>query len=292
MEKFKFPSPYKHETVCNFFSDFISLNQKSDSFSHRHIADKLGWPTSYISDLVKGRKNLTCLRSIEFSSFANYSPLETERLLFIGIHTGLPISKQNNIFSEKILGKITKNRIQNNDQLDLIYDPKTLFVFEIIKWCKKYISPENISKLLKTFKIKTSDVELVLKKLDDRNVIEYEPQKKLKIKQPILWADECGDSAMGIEVHKHFAESFIQFCDDPQGPALFNSVLLELPKEKFPELADQIIALRNWFQNLAIETFNSKINNTDDTFVFQLDLNLFPIIDKDAITVLQQEKTL
>lgn len=94
-----------------------------------------------------------------------------------------------------------------------------------------------------------------------------------------LYTDDRGqvnDSAM----HTRFASLFASFFRNAPlfGPALYNSAFVHLDVSRFEEVAEKIVALRNWI--LEISRIDEAVTLDRDVRLFQLDFNLTPICHK------------
>ena len=56
-----------------FLTELLDQNQAArPKFSYSSFARRVGWPRTYLSDLLAGRKSLTVSRAIQFARFARF----------------------------------------------------------------------------------------------------------------------------------------------------------------------------------------------------------------------------
>lgn len=92
----------------------------------------------------------------------------------------------------------------------------------------------------------------------------------------------------GVQIHEKFAESFIQFTRSPQTPSMYNSGFFEIPRSEFMHVAQRILETRNWLCEYSKTVTAAKKENSQDNLIFQMDMNLFSILDKKELRALAE----
>ena len=83
--------------------------------------------------------------------------------------------------------------------------------------------------------------------------------------------------------HKKYAQNVLEFCDKPFSPASLYSGFLEIPLARFDEVEAKILALRNFLSEVSNEKNLKRSKDLNKIMVFQFDLNLFPVFEKNVI---------
>lgn len=285
MSNIRFPSILKYDDVSVYLSDFVIANEGSKLFSHRSFSKEIKWPLGLLSDVIKKRRNLTPQRCVEFSTYASFSSVELERLLLISIKESLSVNHRDLLSINSSLSSSSNNTYtDNNNYRDVLYSLESI-VITFGSWGKGRIKVDELQSFIKTFEFKIEDFNNIIKSLIDKNIAEVDDQNYFKIlKHDKIILDEHSTQTKGypgLKLHKEYAKSFLNFCDNPSGPACYNSGMIVIPKGHFMEYAEKIIGLREWFLNKNEEVKSMDFNALDDSEVFQLDLNLFSVTNHD-----------
>lgn len=273
MTSFKMPSLFETTTANKFFQDFVELNRHRRSFSQRSISQKLGWPISYIPDLIKGRKVLSIQRAIQFGRYFKLDPISLEKLILLSIESMKLLSSRE---MEEL--KSTKSRVRKDKTKDTeILDAKMMLVFECIRWLKGTGTKKDIVELLSARHITANDVIRALETLSKKALI-TKLGDKYKASTENLFSDDSGDIDDSA-LHIQFAEILQAFFKKKVGPALYNSAYVHIERSRFNEIADRIVALRNWIFEISI--IDGKRSIEEDVRLFQLDFNVTPIFSKE-----------
>jgi len=282
----RFPVPSKYKDIADYFSDFVSMNEGIEGFSHRGIASALGWPVSFMSDVMARRKNVTCLRAIQFSQYARFDPIDAERLVLLAVLEPLP-----KVYQDLIVAKnVSDERFERlpEDLTDILYNLDILTVFEIISWADGKILVEDIVRLSATRPLTDQQVKKSVEALERKRVLRQLEDGTFELLVRHLVADERSSEMEQMrrkrqkELHQEFATNFISYLSEANcvGPSEFTSSLISLPRDRIRELADRMIALRNWILEFGIQASKNPRESLDQWLLFQLDLNLFPVINK------------
>ncbi|MGE0615763.1 MAG: hypothetical protein AB7P04_08980 [Bacteriovoracia bacterium] len=78
-KRFKIPAITEFPSYRPFLSAFYRENKaERSSFSFRYIASRLQWPTSFFSDVVYGKRELSMKRALEFSRWVGFDAVKTD----------------------------------------------------------------------------------------------------------------------------------------------------------------------------------------------------------------------
>jgi hypothetical protein len=140
-----FPKVATCKSVAEYFKDFVELNKEHPRFTFRNFGEAVGWPHSYLGDLVAGRKPLTVSRVLEFAKFASFTPLETERLLLMSF-----VVSENTHVSEFFSEKLNQTcdldlKISSNlPAPDFAVDPLTETSTSLLVWARLPLSDGKV----------------------------------------------------------------------------------------------------------------------------------------------------
>lgn len=270
--------------ALDYFKAFFEINKSNNpQFSHRSFAAKIKWPSSYLSDLIVGRKQLSVQRALQFSEHFKMNALNQERLLWFALANSKSAYEKD--FFEKKLRRDPNSLIKDslsNFEPELANDMIT--VLRILHWTKRKLSAAEI---LETFELPTLTLERVskaLEKIEIEKYVNWNPEGVLeKGPSPTLFAgfdhsNTKGNSAYeGLELHKDYAHNFLAFIDKPQSPSTYHSQYVTVPRGQFMPLAIKILELRNWIVDFSTQYVEEAANSETGSYLMQLDLNLFPI---------------
>lgn len=156
-------------------------------------------------------------------------------------------------------------------------------VFSVLRWARKMLSPKEIKSILHTFKLSEEEIQLYINLLQEKKIFIAQPDGSINFLKKELIFDDFETTADGqININRKYAENFIRFSQAMQGPALYNSGLIEIPRSEFMNMAKKILDFRNWIIEVSRETVEAPKEKIDDTYLFQIDLNLFSVIDKNS----------
>jgi len=288
MSKIKIPRIDHTTTSSSFFTDLVALNKAANRhFSHRYLAQRLKWPVSYVSDVMRERKAFSVTRAVEFAKFAKLDVMDTEKLIFLALTEN---SKED--VKEYFISKLTKRtskdakvlNMTTTSERELFTSIKVGAIFEVLKWARRPLAAAQIRDLLFTFwDLTEAEILQAIALLQKHRMISIQG-KELKILQPQITLDEFNDGTDGgIRMHKQYAENFARYAEKPIFPALFTSGFVELPKDKFNEVARKLLEVRNSLLGFAEDTSRVSKEKLEDTMVYQFDINLVLLINKNIV---------
>lgn len=280
MSKILLPAPARFKNYREYFSDFIEKNSKNKSFSQRSFAKKVGWPVSYLNDLVKGRKHLTVSRVLQFSKLFDLNSLHVEKLMGWMMQEALEShSSEKDFFETKVKPKQKAIVTGNLEEKGLEFNPEILSVFEVVQWKKGKVTPFQIQKLLYLYpKLSTEKIKNYLHLLERQKIIRKSKTGEYELLMKSFFWDHFGKlSALQIEQLYH--ENYVCWLKAPKGPARFSSGLIEVAEEDFPLVQEKLDQLRNQLLTLSRKTA-SHAGNDRPSDLLQFGISIFPIIDK------------
>lgn len=287
-QKIKFIPPVGFSDAQSYFKNFFVTNKISNSqFSYRLFAKLIGWPPSYLSDLVAGRKNLTVERAFEFANYFKMNNLNKEHMLWLALAN----THKNNLdtfLQQKSKVNPNASLYQSEAVLDetLLFD--VIWVLQILTWQKKKLT---VDELLATFEIPgfTADrLMRALDKIEKENYLEWSNDGRLcgkndKAHLPTAFdhSDTKGDPRyQGIKLHSYSTANFLHYINYPHGPSTYHTRPVVIPKGQFLTVAMKMIDLRNWMDELSNQHMAQSEDPSKDSHLMQLDLNLFPLTKK------------
>jgi hypothetical protein len=282
MKKVKL-SPLNYTKYRIYLKDFADHSKEVvHNFSHRFFAQEMRWPIGYLVDVIKERKNLTLTRTFQLAQYQGLSHLETEHLIQLVLKEDLgQISKDH--FERKIDERYESYRVNTTTDQELIENIDMNAVFSVLRWARKMLSPKEIKGILHTFEMNEEEIQLYIDLLQEKKIFIAQPDGSIIFLKKELIFDDFETTPDGqININRKYAENFIRFSQAMQGPALYNSGFIEIPRSEFLNMAKKILDFRNWIIEVSRETVNAPKEHIGDTYIFQLDMNFFSVIDKNA----------
>jgi uncharacterized protein (TIGR02147 family) len=296
----KFPPIEKFNNYKDYLQDFYTLNKKQGgSGSYRFYAQKLGWPVSYLNDVLQGRKKLSLARALEFGKFAKMDLVDLERFIYLSLKDS-ESEEVKSYFEKKIQAeKNTETYFQvsqkpENAGDDFIIIPERIFsdisllaIFDLITWSNGSVKLSEIPELLYTFP-ELHKIDVLLEKikiLENEALITcvYSSKKEIikfeYVKKRLLFS-LTKETAHNMS---QYAENYSRFLKHTEQRGWIGSGFLKLPKEKLAEVQKRILSLRNWLIEIDKEVLENPREKRDDVLLFQLDLNLFSLIAKTPL---------
>lgn len=294
MSTLQLPKLAEHHTSALYFQELFELNKKLDpKFSHRSFAQILEWPVSYVADLIKGRKQLTVNRALEFAQFSNLNILDFEKFIYLALAEH-PTEQVRDCFKEKLAKRFRKNPDIYNQttvpQKELFEEIEIAAIFEVLKWARKRLPSDEIKKLLFTFpRLTTERIDEIVHLLAQKNIIEIQ-NGEMKILKTQMILDEFNTADNGIRINGEYGKNFVRYTENPIFPALYTSGFLEIPKGQFNEVARKLLEMRNWLLQYSLENNLKEKTSLGSSFVYQFDINLVLMIDKMFSETLDRQK--
>lgn len=285
-------SPLGYSDYRLYLVDFVELNKSiSKSFTHRSFAKKIGWPTGYLVDVIKKRKNFTVTRAFQLSQYQSFSHLETEHLIRMVLSD--EVAEPYSTYLKTNLEANNYENYRKNTVADksLAEDIELEAVFSILRWSRKMLKSSEIAALLYTFKLSEEKIDSLIKTLLEKNIFEMKADGSLQFHIKELMFEDLAKMDSMVHIHRQYAENFLRFTQGMQTPGMYNSGFAEFHRDQFPAIAKKILELRNWLMEISVETADGPKNKINDTFVFQIDLNMFNITDKNLANKMSEEST-
>jgi hypothetical protein len=85
--KKEIPNIFTYSDINQFFTAFVKFTLPQWGLSQRAFSRSIGWPASYVPDVISGRKKFTLERAVEFGNHIDVTSEEFEMLLFLAIHS-------------------------------------------------------------------------------------------------------------------------------------------------------------------------------------------------------------
>lgn len=287
-QKVKFLPPINFSNAQSYFKDFFVTNKIGHSkFSYRLFAKLIGWPPSYLSDLVAGRKNLTVDRAIEFANYFKMNNINKEHMLWLAL-ANTHKNNQDTFLQQK--SKINPNAslYQSESGMDETLWFDVVWVLQILTWKKKKLT---VQELVAAFELPGFTVERLqraLDKVEKENYLEWDDDGRLRGKNQVTHlptsfdhSDTKGDRRyQGINLHSYSTANFLHYVNNPHGPSTYHTRPVAIPRGQFLAVAMKMIDLRNWMDELSNQHLAQSAEPAKDSYLMQLDLNLFPLTKK------------
>jgi hypothetical protein len=282
---------------ANYFKDFYTLNKDAGTpMSFRNLANKLGWPFSYFSDVVHGRRNLTAARAIEFATFAKFNSIETERLVFM-------IFKDSNhhgvqeFFSNKLSIGHNSDNATDKEKINAGYADDYESCIEelrddihagvLLKYLFNFqgkIQKNKVGKILFTFP-EFNEMSFLNERLDrlvrNKNIeiiSDNGVDLEVKILRPVLHFKINKENIHNISA---FTDCMGRILRSPKVKGSFNNGFVRIHPRHFSEAVERMNILRNWL----IEVEKEEVGPEKICLLFEYGFNLAAAVDTDELGV-------
>ncbi len=281
LKNIKTPPPHKFQNTKDFFKEFYAFNKtRNKFFSFRSFAEAIDWPTSYLSDLVSGRKKLTVAKAQEFSEFFKLNPVEKEHLLLFALPPSEDSQRKKKMDPNPLLHKHVSPIENVPDLCNLI------MIVRLLNWKKVNLSAKDIQNKF-AISLPLAEIQDALNRINELGIFEWNDHGKLekshleRIPEFIDHADTKGDRRYeGLEWHQESIQNFLQFIKEPQSPSTYHSSMVAIPRDQFMAIGMKIIELRNWVEEISKQHMETSSHPDESSILMQLDLNLFPVARK------------
>jgi uncharacterized protein (TIGR02147 family) len=287
----KLPNIKKYKSTKDFFEAIYELNKKEKKiFSYRYFANQLGWPVSYLNDVVKGRKKTTLTRAIQFSQKFKLSTYQTEYLIFLC----LAESEKGDI-SQYFVDKIDATSLKKEKNSSMVTLQKTYHhpiynvLYILIEWGQGKLTIDELATMQTSFpelhdkKIQKEAVDNLLKKKIIKKMAPNTYDLNIQTDFAIDDVSYLNAEESKQELAKHIIlnlNNLIKLYQNFTGRSIFFSSFINIPMERAPEVVDRFHSFRDWMINLAKE---EKSSNLKDHESFQLEMHLVPIFDSKKL---------
>jgi hypothetical protein len=269
------PNLFESKNASEFFAQFIEMNLSDKRFSQRSFATRIKWPSSYIPDVIKGRKKLTVSRAIQFGNFVKLGPIDFEKLIYLAIYD--TTSETEGL--ERITAlKTPENPIETDDK-ELV-DIRIFLIFVCIHWLKGEATLEKLITLAAAKKIGVEELNSVLTLLLAKNMIEKNAAGRYSTRAEGILI-YSGAALQDYKIWQDYADFQRQFFEKPTGPAAFGSNFVIIEKARFKDIADRMMAFRKWI--VEISRVDALLPSEVETGMFQFDLNLTPVMSTEQM---------
>lgn len=275
------PSLFEVTTASEFLKNLIALNKDRRGFSQRGLSTRLKWPSSYIPDVIKGRKKFTIIRAVQLGRYLSLDAIDLEKLILIAVADLGYISQAEAHRLQEI--KSPKRTAPTKDSE--LLDAHVFLVLEIIRWFKGHATLDDLNQLVQVQGLKSQDVLRALRILHRKKIVTVKNKRYIAKDLNLMSDDILGDD---VKIHTQFSEFFRNFLRNRFGPAVYNASIVHCERAKFEQIADKITALRNWLHEISAK--DQMLSAEKDVRLFQLDLNLTPLFSKDTAKELRSRR--
>ncbi len=237
-------------------------------------------------------------RALELGLFLKMDTVDLERLVYLALQDD-ESPELRDYFSRKLSEEmetegyfhLAPSSAQPSDEMlvvpEHIYsDISLLAIFDVIGWADGRIRPDEIANCLYTFP-ELSDPVVMSEKLqkleragyieivrDEGDVARFNYVKK-KLRFSIT-----RESAPRMA---QYAENYTRFLRHPRNRGWIASGFIKIPKERLSAVKKRMLGFRNWLMEIDTEVGLDPGASRENTLVFQLDVNLFCLVDSEAL---------
>lgn len=281
MKKWKLPSILQVESAGQFFAEMTELNKSSKTFSQRELAKFLGWPISYIPDIIKNRKPFTISRSLEFVRAFKVHPIDAEHFILMAV------ASQTRTPSEELknLRQIKSPKMREN-----VFPEITVLDFEALLTCQAVsllgpvASREKILHLLNEKDVPTEKADACLELLLQKEwITKHQNGYQCVIEKAYSNFNPSSDEMRLLQ--QAFLESAKSFFNDFFNPVTANSAFVVINKKRYDEVREKIKALKHWILEASTVDADEK---QEETTLFQLELHLLPLFKPETLQKIRE----
>lgn len=266
MATFRAPDVQQHTDVAEYFKDFYQINKDNALFSHRKFSAVIGWPHSYLNDLIARRKGLSIARAVEFSKLLKLNSAETERLILMSLKTSdSPMINQ--YFSEQfetamdLTRKFCKDTIGNDrfrEKVEVIEggvpDAATLIIFALVSWLRpQKVSIDRLRIICESFPqlVRQEDIVVTIDRLAKMGIVSFDGQMISHLRDAFFLAPGRLLKS-SVDIMSELIGRSPDPSATPDGPkGIYRNGIVEFPIERMEELQQRIGNLANWIGNIS-----------------------------------------
>jgi uncharacterized protein (TIGR02147 family) len=274
MTSFTIPNLFEQENAGSFFANFVSVNSHRKNFSQRGFSTKIGWPVSFLPDLIKGRKKFSIERAIQFGNFVKLDPVHFEKLIYLAIADSYEAGEN----LQRISG--LKTFVQYDNVSENLATAKASLIFMSVQWLQSFATEKNIIALAGERKISPEETRLILNLLVESKVIEKSGSIYVGLVNELSlnFVEKTPDTYM--KYWKEFADFHKIFLENTTGPSIYSSAFMIVEQSAYEEIKSKILAFRNWL--LEMSNSASNLDPSVETCLYQCDLNLTMVTSRES----------
>ena len=279
-KKIQIPDINQYSQFRPFLDDFFKLNKESQkSFSFRFLAKKLGWSPSHLNDVMQGRRFLSLNTILELIEYLNLKGVRAERLLLLALFESNGIGEKGKDFlALKNSSLNVKTMAEGEAQLLSSVRLQQVLHYLI---CRDGIwdAADFIARSRKADKISKTELSKTIQQLEQAGLILW---NKVDAKFTILKTEFYEDTKNPVGIfqtaQREFANSYLDFIDEPfpSWTDLFGSVTI--PRERLPEVFDRLAGLRNYLYEIRNQSLEKDPKTKFE--VFQFSISLFSVFKR------------
>ncbi len=285
----KLPPIKEYISVADYFKDVYEINKKNKkTFSHRFFAKKTGWPISYLSDLIKGRKRLTISRSLQFVQAFKLSPHETEYLLTLCL-AHFEDRDVSSYFNRELQAKclLKEKRQSFKNYLSLFDNIRAMYLRELILWGQGRVSIQKLVEAQIPFPElkKSSALNETLNFLLERKMIQEVKSGYYTVNENGVFA--LDDDEFTLSNPQSLAKHYIAQLDvlsrlykSYNGRGFAFSGYIDITVDRYPEVQKKLFDLRDWLISLSKEPKSKDLDKND---TFHLEMHFLPLFNLKKI---------
>ncbi|MCC7404944.1 MAG: TIGR02147 family protein [Bdellovibrionales bacterium] len=282
----KVPNLRKYHVAVDFFSDLYDQNKRSRStFSHRSFAKKVGWPASYLADLLKKRRKLTVTRALQFASAVKLTPAETEHLILMCLAEFEDLQVADH-FKTLLLNRSlpAQRQVSFKKYLGLFENLRAMYLRELILWGQGQMRLSQLLKANLAFpELRDSQVlKETLDFLTDRQLVRATTTADTYVVvENAVFAldDDLFTNAQPQDLAQHYIrqlEILSRLYRRYRGVGFSFSGYIDIRKDRAAEIQKRLFELRDWLISLSQEAKSTHLKENE---TLQCELHLLPLFD-------------
>jgi plasmid maintenance system antidote protein VapI len=229
LTQWKLPKIHKQVSASQLLSEIVEKNTGVRGFSQRLLSTKLGWPVSYIPDVIKGRKALSVARALELAKYFDTTTIDTERIILLAIQS--QNLGQTDVVTKVIEAKVPKTKKATEEFSLLRFN--IFLVFEAVRFLRGKATHDAILAVLSNTTLDSAGVERAVHLLIEKGFIEKK-QRTYRALKSDLASDDVGSKQEWIRLHNEFSQNFQKVSLNLPAPWSVFSAVLQIDADRIP----------------------------------------------------------
>lgn len=269
---------FNYSDFKEYLNDFYENKKKQSSiFSHRYIAQKIGFSPGYFSRILKGEKKLSDEMISKFSSFLKLNKSEKEYFeALVNFNQANNTDLQNKHYRKMLSMKKSKTKKLEKSGYDFFKEWYHTVVFSMIK-IHSINSKSDFKALAKFFKpsITADKIIASIALLQKLGLVETDENGNYQVCQNFM---STGDASKDINI-RNFLKSNIGLAEMgietiPASERSYSTMVVSVSKTGYEKICDKISETRKEINRIIAE-------DSDLSSVYHINFQLFPTFKGD-----------
>ena len=287
-----------HDSIASLLRALMAANsRKSRPVSQRLFARWIGWPASFLNDVLKGRKPMTVVRGLELSKSLDLDVVDTERIVMLSLRGRHEEAVRN--FAARGLAELLDNRrldrpsqISEDVELGLLSDAAVTAILTVLEKVGRRLPSAEICRQLVTYPdLTVGRVDSIVTRLQEAGLVVIDADGRLDVGEGrlIKYAVEGGDNPEArlttmVSLVRSTLQSADAFLDHLQRPCSLYVGQNTLRRSTVLTYRKRAMALYNWLMRESERDRRVVESGGEDPVqAFEFIMALYPLcLDEEA----------